>query len=249
MTALRCLLDFRIGAWVHARLAGVVPFTWLLRCIIQLIPVHACLAEVVPFTTDLTEWLVEQMPGGRVYPADHALVIEDIGGCTVWYRHALSAPMEITFEAKVVMQGGPHDRLSDLNCFWMATAPTEPDGLMAASTKRTGLFGDYDTLATYYVGYGGNDNSTTRFRRYTGTGDRPLLPEHDLGDAAHLLVPNHVYQIKLVARAGRAEYWRNGELIFAYDDPTPLTQGYFGFRTVKSHLVIRNFKVTPLGKR
>ena len=31
----------------------------------------------------------------------------------------------------------------------------------------------YDTLRTYYVGYGGNANTTTRFRRYDGTGARP----------------------------------------------------------------------------
>ena len=49
-----------------------------------------------------------------------------------------------------------------------------------------------------------------------------------------------------MARDGRAEYWRDGELVFAYDDPAPLTRGRFGFRTVNSHLVIRNFKVTTL---
>lgn len=197
---------------------------------------------------NLTDWLVEQMPGGRVYTHDDALVIEDLAGCTVWYRHALTAPVEISYDAEVVMQDGPFDRLSDLNCFWMASTPGEPVGLPSSTTKRTGRFADYDTLATYYVGYGGNDNSTTRFRRYPGTGERPLLPTNDLSDAPHLLKPNHVYHLKLVARDGRAEFWRDGELIFSYDDPTPLTAGYFGFRTVKSHLVIRNFKVTPLAE-
>jgi hypothetical protein len=204
-------------------------------------------AEEPPsFDANLTDWLVEQMPGGNVYAHDGALVIEDVGGCTVWYRHALNAPVEITYDAEVVMQDGPFDRLSDLNCFWMASSPTEPDGLLASTAKRTGRFADYDTLATYYVGYGGNTNSTTRFRRYEGTGARPLLAEHDLGDPAHLLKPNHVYHIKLIARDGRAEFWRDGELVLTYDDPASLTEGYFGFRTVKSHLVIRNFKVTAL---
>jgi hypothetical protein len=202
--------------------------------------------EDVPFSPDLKDWLVEQMPGGRVYVEDGALVIEDVGGCTVWYRHALTAPVEITYDAEVVMSDGPFDRLSDLNCFWMASSPTEPDGLLASTANRTGRFVDYDTLATYYVGYGGNYNSTTRFRRYEGTGARPLLAEHDLGDPANLLKPNHVYHIKLIAQDGRAEFWRDGELVLAYDDPEPLTEGYFGFRTVKSHLVIRNFKVNAL---
>lgn len=200
-------------------------------------------ADAVPFTPDLKDFLVEQMPGGRVTVQDGALVIEDVAGCTVWYRPKLKAPVEITYDAEVVMQDGPFDRLSDLNCFWMAGVPSEPAGLLDSTGKRTGRFADYDTLATYYVGYGGNYNTTTRFRRYTGTGERPLLPQNDLGDPAHLLEPNRVYHIKLVARDGRAEFWRDGELIFAYDDPAPLTEGHFGFRTVKSHLVIRNLRV------
>lgn len=198
----------------------------------------------VPFTPDLSDWLVEQQPGGRVFVQAGAMVIEDTAGCTVWYRRKLKAPVEITYDAEVVMQGGPHDRLSDLNCFWMAAAPQEPAGLIASTAHRTGRFGDYDKLATYYVGYGGNYNSTTRFRRYTGTGERPLLPENDLTDPPHLLQPNHVYHIKLVARDGRAEFWRDGEHIFIFHDPAPLTSGYFGFRTVKSHLIIRNLRIT-----
>ncbi len=196
------------------------------------------------FDANLTDWLVEQMPGGNVYAHDGALVIEDVGGCTVWYRPILTAPVEISYEAMVVMNDGPHDRLSDLNCFWMATDPA--GDLLHPANPRTGKFADYDSLALYYVGYGGNRNTTTRFRRYLGTGERPLLPGHDLTDPTHLLEPNRVYHIRLVARDGRAEYWRDGELVFAYDDPAPLTRGRFGFRTVNSHLVIRNFKVTTL---
>ena len=197
----------------------------------------------VPFTPDLRDFIVEQMPGGRVSVQDNALVIEDVGGCTVWYQHELKAPVEISYEATVVMQDGPFDRLSDLNCFWMADFPGEAAGLPGSTGKRTGRFAEYDALATYYVGYGGNYNTTTRFRRYAGTGAKPLLPEHNLSDPAHLLQPNHTYRIRLVAREGRAEYWRDGEMVFAYDDPAPLLSGYFGFRTVKSHLVIRNLHI------
>lgn len=203
----------------------------------------------VPFTPDLKDWLVEQMPGGRVTVASGALVIEDVGGCTVWYRHRLTAPVEISYDAEVVMRGGPCDRLSDLNCFWMADAPHEPSGLIASSGHRTGRFADYDALATYYVGYGGNENTSTRFRRYTGTGARPLLPQHDLSAPAVLLTANHVYHIKLVARDGRAEFWRDGERILAFDDPAPLRSGYFGFRTVKSHLIVRNLHIASGGDK
>ena len=194
------------------------------------------------FDRDLSQWSVEQMKGGKVFLRDGALVIEDAGGATVWLRTPLTAPVEISYQAEVVVRGGPNDRLSDLNCFWMAQDPAQPSGALPAG--RSGKFSDYDDLLLYYVGYGGNKNSTTRFRRYDGTSDRPLLPEHDLHAPQFLLTPNHVYQIKLVVRDGTAEFWRDGAKILSFADPLPLMSGYFAFRTVRSHLEIRHFKVT-----
>ena len=117
----------------------------------------------------------------------------------------------------------------------------------SAGPARTGKFSDYDSLLTYYVGYGGNTNTTTRFRRYDGTPARPLLPEHDLRAQSFLLVANRTYHIRLVAREGVAEFWRNGEKIFSLHDPQPLAMGWFAFRTVNSHLVIRGFRVIRPG--
>ncbi len=188
----------------------------------------------------LTQWSIEQMPGGRVTTRDGALIIEDVGGCTVWYREKLTAPVDLSYDVTVVSHGGPFDRVSDLNCFWMANDPKSPD---APPTGRSGKFSDYDSLLTYYVGYGGNGNTTTRFRRYDATAARPLLPEHDLPEKKFLLEPNRTYHIRVVAREGIAEFWRDGEKIFFFRDPTPLTSGWFGFRTVRSHLEIRNFEI------
>ncbi len=197
------------------------------------------------FRNGLGAWAVEQMPGGTVAVRDGALVIEDAAGCTVWFREQLTAPVEISYEVTAISAGGPHDRVSDVNCFWMANdprAPAEPP--FAAGHARTGKFSDYDSLLTYYVGYGGNTNSTTRFRRYDGTVARPLLPEHDLSGKKFMLEANRPYHIRLVVRDGLAEFWRDGEKIFSFHDPAPLTSGWFAFRTVTSHLVIRNFRVT-----
>jgi hypothetical protein len=191
-------------------------------------------------TGSLESWVVEQMPGGRVTTRDGVLVIEDTGGSTVWWREKLTAPVEISYEVTVVSQGGPFDRVSDLNCFWMARDPRSPGALPSG---RSGKFSDYDSLLTYYVGYGGNNNTTTRFRRYDGTAARPLLPEHDLSAKQFLLEGNRTYRIRLVARDGVAEYWRDGERIFSFRDPAPLTSGWFAFRTVRSHLEIRSFAV------
>ena len=109
-------------------------------------------------------------------------------------------------------------------------------------------FSTYDALQLYYVGYGGNTNTTTRFRRYDGTGARPLDPAHDLTTAPYLLQPDHTYTIELIAAGGRAIYRRDGEVIFDYTDPAPLTRGWFGFRTVNSATRISSFEVHRLAK-
>lgn len=172
---------------------------------------------------------------------DGKLVIEDEGGCTVWFAHRLEAPVVITYDVRASSEA----RVSDINCFWMAGDPHLPS-FFDASHERTGAFATYDSMETYYVGYGGNHNSTTRFRRYTGDGKRPLLPEHDLSAHEFMIEPDHVYSIRLVAAGKRAQYYRDGELLFDYVDEAPLTEGWFGFRTVLSRLEIDNFRVWRL---
>ncbi len=193
------------------------------------------------FRHGLDQWAVEQMPGGTVTAADGVLTITDIKGCTVWFRQKVTAPLTIRYDA--TMDSGA--RVSDLNCFWMASDPVNPADLFHSAHQRNGRFFTYDSLRTYYVGYGGNNNTTTRFRRYDGTGDRPLLPEHELTDPAHLLQPGRTYAITITVTAdGTTTYIRNGETIFSYRDPQPLAEGWFGFRTVKSKIKIENFRVT-----
>lgn len=196
------------------------------------------------FKADAGRWAVEQMPGGQVTIGDGALVIQDAGGCTVWWREKLTAPVVIRYEATVVNAGGPHDRVSDLNCFWMAGDPKRAD-LLAPGHGRTGKFDEYDALRTYYVGQGGNNNTTTRFRRYAGDGTKPLLPGYDRGEPAVLLEGNRPYQITIMALAdGTVRYYRDDVLIFDFKDPAPLKEGWFGLRTVRSHLRIRNFSIS-----
>lgn len=200
------------------------------------------------FTGDLAQWVVEQQPGGSVRIRDGALEIDDNAGCTVWFKPRLTAPVVITYEVTFVTAGGPNDRLSDLNCFWMASDPRQPADLFASGHGRTGLFATYDPLRTYYVGHGGNTNTTTRFRRYDGTGARPLLPAHERTAPEDLLTAGTTYQIRLEARPdGTVRYSANGRLLFEWVDPQPLKEGWFGFRTVKSHQLIRNFRVSQTG--
>jgi hypothetical protein len=136
--------------------------------------------------------------------------------------------------------------ISDVNCFWMANeARAAADAPYSAQHHRSGKFPEYDSLLTYYVGMGGNTNSTTRFRRYDGTPARPLLPQHDLKEPRYLLAANTTYHLRLVARDGVAEFWRDGQRIFTFKDPEPLRRDWFGIRTVKSHLLVSRLRVHP----
>jgi len=175
--------------------------------------------------------------------AEGILEIKDVGGATVWFKNMITSPVLIEYDVQVIDQGGEFDRLSDLNCFWMATDPCNPDDIFANSSKRDGSFKNYHGMRLYYVGLGGNDNTSTRFRRYPGDGTRPLLKEHDLKQKKFLLEANKIYHIELVANENTIQYIRDGEVIFDFYDPAPYKKGWFGFRTVKSHLKIDNFKV------
>lgn len=191
---------------------------------------------------NLDNWISEVETPGRIQARAGVLCIDVPAGCTLWFNHELSGPISIEYEAKMIQAGGTNDRVSDLNCFWMATDSRSPGNFFGI--HRSGKFSDYDQLHTYYVGLGGNSNTTTRFRRYIGQQDnRPLLPEHDLKDAQFLLRRNVAQTIRLIASGGRIQYFRDASLIFDFHDPDPYTHGYFGFRTTYSHVEFRRFRV------
>ena len=206
-------------------------------------------------------WTVEsESPDYRVEFIGEGVEILAPKGLTLWYRKPLEGDGVIEFDARVMLER-EGDRLSDLNCFWMASDPAAED-VFARMEARGGVFKNCSTLQLYYVGMGGNYNSTTRLRRYNGMPDPPLLQEYT--DPAHLLEANRWYHIKLVCStpsvmaggdpsvmAGgdrpsmRVQYWRDGELLFDYTDPEPLTRGWFGFRTTLSRTQFKGFKYTP----
>lgn len=197
------------------------------------------------FTHNLDNWVAECEKPATVRVKDGILSIDAPAGVTLWYKPKLTGPLEISYDARAVKANGANDRVSDLNCFWMATDTRSPDDLFA--TKRSGKFSDYNQLRCYYVGLGGNDNSTTRFRRYIGdTVDRPLLPQNDLRDAGDMLKPNEWQTIRLVADGHVIQYFRDGKKLFELNDPEPYAAGHFAFRTTRSHLEFRNFVVRSL---
>lgn len=200
------------------------------------------------FQHGLGEWRFEMEKPGTVTANDGALDINVPAGVTVWFRRELVGPVMISYDAIVISEGGPNDRVSDLNSFWMATDPASPRDFFAHA--RNGAFASYNSLRLYYVGLGGNGNTTTRFRRYIGNAnDRPLLPQNDLSVAQHPdagIVANKTQTITLIADGALIQYWRDGVKIFAMDDSAPYTRGWFGIRTTKNHMQIRNLRITRL---
>jgi hypothetical protein len=210
------------------------------------------------FRHGLDAWRVEmEKPRtgaeGSVTAKDGLLDINVPAGATVWFRQELDGPVMIQYEATVISAGGANDRVSDLNSFWMATDPKSPGGNIFAGPQnqnRGGKFAEYNALDMYYVGLGGNGNTTTRFRRYIGDEvERPLLPQNDLSVAEHPdkgIAPNQAQTVTLIADGPLIQYWRDGEKIFEMTDPQPYTKGWFGIRTTKNHMQVRNLRIVRL---
>ncbi|PXA92526.1 Tat pathway signal sequence domain protein [Caulobacter sp. D4A] len=197
------------------------------------------------FTQGLTNWTIEAEKPAAVKAENGVLELDAPAGLTAWFKPRLQGPLLIEYQALAVYEGGRNDRISDLNAFWMATDVRSPDDLFAS--PRSGAFADYDLLKTYYVGQGGNYNSSTRLRRYVGrAGDRPMLPQHDLKDARTLLQPNRWVAVQLVAYDGLIQYWADGRKLFELADQDPYRSGWFGLRTTWSRLRFKDFAVWRL---
>jgi len=194
-------------------------------------------------TLNLELWQVEMdsLPLSRVYTNNKKLILDTKGGVTVWLKKELEGNLLIEFQRTVLLNGGSNDRLSDLNQFWMATDPKNPNLF-----TRKGKFAEYDSLSMYYVGFGGNHNTTTRFRKYMGNGDRLILKERN--ESPFLLEANKNYLIQIAVIEGVISFWVNGLCFFEYTDPNPLNQGYFGFRSTWSHQHISELKIYGLEK-
>lgn len=197
------------------------------------------------FNVDMDNWTIEQREGGTVKLIDGKMDIDDANGCTIWYNRKLRGNVLIEYDVVVIDKGGKNDRVSDLNCFWMATSLNNED-FFANSKERGGKFQNYHNLKLYYVGLGGHNNTKTRFRRYAGGGERPCLPEHDLSDESFLITANTVNHVRIVVYNNHIQYYRNNQLIYDFNDPQPYKEGYFGVRTYNNHMSVDNFKVYQL---
>lgn len=203
-------------------------------------------------TGSLTDWVVEDSSAKvEITCRKDTMDIVSPDGLTLWYKHRPTGDYEITYQVQVVMEGGMYDRLSDLNCFWGADDPLHPDRFFERSAWRNGEFKRYNTLDLYYVGYGGNENKTTRFREYHseyyGKDEakiKPLIKEYT--DAAHLLKPNCWYQVRIQVADGVTVFAMNGEELFRLPVEADKGDGYFALRLWKNHVRFTDFDVTMI---
>ena len=197
------------------------------------------------FDSGLSQWHIEAEQPGHITAANGVLDIDVPAGATLWFKPRLDGRLTIEFEATAVAEGGPNDQVSDLNVFWMANNTDGQQPVFARA--RNGAFAEYNDLLTYYVGLGGNRNTTTRLRRYIGDPVlRPLRPGYDLADTQYMLVPNKPQAIRLVANGKVIEYWRDGTRIFHMEDAAPYENGWFALRTTYSHLRISHLRIRSL---
>ncbi len=178
---------------------------------------------------DPETWIVEMdsTPNSKVYIENKRLILDTEGGVTVWLNKKLEGNYIIEYQRTVKVDDGINDRLSDFNQFWMASDPANINLF-----TRKGKFEEYDDLALYYVGVGGNYNSTTRFRKYDGKGERYIIEEKN--DDDFLLKANTGYLVKIIVNEGQLSYWMNDTCYFQYFDSQALSSGYFGFRSTWS---------------
>jgi len=190
------------------------------------------------FKGDSSNWIAEfEKPNiSLLRIEDGKLDVSASRGATIWFKKKLAGNVIITYTVILIDKGGSCDRVSDMNVFWMATNPANENLF-----TQDGKFSSYDNLNLYYAGVGGHNNSTTRFRKYHSNGDKPVLKEFT--DKDHLLVGNKEYSVRIFVNNGRVQYYLNNVLLWDFQDETPYTEGYFGFRTTDSHQQFSGFKV------
>jgi rhamnogalacturonan endolyase len=197
--------------------------------------------EFIKLDTTLWKAEIAPSPGSKVYVQNGQLFLDTKGGVTVWLNKKLKGNIRIEYWRRVLKDTGANDRLSDFNTFWMAVDPKNKNLF-----TRKGVLESYDSLRMYYVGMGGNTNSTTRFRKYEGNGERTLLKEYK--DSSHLLKANKEYHVVIELIDDNVRYIVDGEIFFEYNDPSVLKEGYFGFRSTKSRQSVERIKIYQLEK-
>ena len=210
------------------------------------------------FRNGLQRWRLEAEDERAVVTAQGGVLdIATPAGLSLWWRTPLAGDYAIRFTALALpapASAGTHaGRLSDLNMFWNAL---EADG--SEPYPRSGKFAGYDTLPTYYVGFGANANATTRLRLYDGArrhlingfAEAGIAEPHELPMTPQTrLHAGEAITVEIVSRQPTANdpihlrWSAGGNELFTRADPNPRLQGHFALRTTASRFQILDFEI------
>ena len=176
---------------------------------------------------DLQNWVVQiqrrsGFPEPSVRVRDNKLDCRLPGrGCTIWYKQKLPTRITITYEVICPTPKPAIDGVQprDINNFWLATDPDDPDHGLFDSNRYTGKFSSYDKMHGYYASTGGGGavaNLTTRMRRYPREVNGKPVEHIALNDKdekpGYLITPDKVMSVQLVAYDDVIQYIVDGKL-------------------------------------
>ena len=194
-------------------------------------------------------------------------------GATVWFQHKLTGPVAIIYKVKAptARKQAPWVVPRDINTFWHASDPKTPWDIFD-DRLYTGAFPTYHRQLGYYASIGGRNNTTTRFRRYPRTAEglpvEHISLAHRDEQEDYLISPDREHTIQLVAYHDVIQYIVDGEVfyeiregdtvmvempdgsleeaVYCLERFPAFTEGWFGFRLVRSHHIYSNFRVYRL---
>ena len=197
-------------------------------------------------------------------------------GCTAWLKKKFKGPIAVVYQVKCPTGriNGDTIQARDINNFWHCSDPGNAEKLFDSELYNGG-FGSYSKMQGYYASTGGGaaeGNHTTRFRRYPREVDGQPVPHIALNDRddqdGYLITPGKWHTIQLVACNGMVQYIQDGKVFYELKEgdaitvqnaegervPStytlkeypPYTEGYFGFRMVRTHHQYKNLKVYRL---
>ena len=232
---------------------------------------------------ELENWVVqveerEGFPPARIEAKDQTLDCLLPGrGCTIWFNKKLKNRLAITYDVicPEPKKGSRGLQPKDVNNFWLASDPVDPEKGLFDLSRYNGGFNSYRKMDGYYASTGGGRNTTTRMRRYPrekdGTStDHIALMDRDK-NPEFMITPGKLMKVQLVAFDDLVQYIVDGELVYemAFGDAVTVEQlkrgkkhlendtydanrfpfyqeGFFGFRMVGTHHVYSNFRVHEL---
>ena len=232
---------------------------------------------------NLNQWVVQieskkNLPRSQVEAKNNTLDCLLPGrGCTIWFKEKLKTRLTISYEVicPAPAEGMKGIEAKDVNNFWLASDPLDPQKGIFDSERYTGNFTSYNKMNGYYASTGGGRNTTTRMRRYPRERDGRLITHIALKNRdkqkEFLITPGKVMKVQLVAFDDLIQYIVDGKLVYemAYGDEVSTEryrrgerfekiddyekrdypvhrEGFFGFRMVGTHHIYSKFRVHEL---